>query len=372
MILKEKSEAPILVSQGETSKKTPRLTGLKSRILARRPWMEENYPRLAAYLKRLAKSSKRLKQPTFYGAIVLYPLRLLLCSNLHLFWTTYKLSGMVQRRYRSKNRWKDEEEGKIQKVLRDLKEFGVAKWEGMYNTEQIQRANALMDQLMERSREQQRKARPGLDGVRDAGFPEWEHTWELIESEFASYASEDPSWIYGRTRSRCYNPPPVIKTFFNDPRISEVANRYFGGKTSDKRVLLEELTPSLMGDNWHVDCMGKAFKAMILTTDCSIKNGPLRYKVGSHRLTSLAKKRAFYHMMKYGYSFSAISLLEYRTIPGEVFFGTGKAGDCIFFDPTGIHSGSRSLEGKRRGIIIPRHAPTFQSVLFECLGAVTS
>jgi len=320
----------------------------------------------------MAKSSKRLKKATFYGGILLYPLRLLLRFNLHLFWTTYALSGKIQRRYRPLVASDNDTEAKMRKAVQDLKEYGVAKWEGMFSPEQIREANALMDQLMQRSRKYQQNAKPGVDGAKDPEFPEWEHTWELVEDEFSTYAGDNPSWIYGRTRSRSYNPPPAIRTFFKDPRIAEIANRYFGGKTADKRVLLEELTPSLMGDNWHVDCMGKAFKAMILTTDCTLENGPLRYKMGSHRTSSAAKKRAFYHMLKYGYTFSQFSLMEYRTVPGKVFFGTGKAGDCLLFDPTGIHSGSRCLDGNRRGIVIPRHAPTFQSVLFECMGVLTN
>ena len=139
---------------------------LRSKIAAQQPWIEKKHPRLAAYLKRTIKSAGR---PTFYAGIVLYPLRLLLGLNIHLFWAVYTLAGSipVRRRYTPRPAAPDEDEAKIQKVLADLKQYGVAKWEGMFTSEQIREANALMDKLMPRSKEAQRVAARGVDARGD-------------------------------------------------------------------------------------------------------------------------------------------------------------------------------------------------------------
>lgn len=346
------------------------MLGIENRLRAYRPQLEANNPRLAAFATKAVKASRKLKKPTFYLSIPLFPVRLLLQLSLPLFWMTYQLAGKIRGNVRSSENARGFED-KVQKLVDDLNENGIARWEGMYSADEIQAANVLMDNLMARSRDFQSQAKPNVTGAPDPDFPGFEHTWEAVEKEFEPYAAGDPSKIYGRTRTRCYQPPAALKTFFHDTRITEIANRYFGGKTASKRILLEELRPSLMGDGWHVDCMGKAFKAMVLLTDCTLENGPMRFKLKSHRTSAPAKKRVFHHMLKHGYNFSAVNLLEARSIPEDVFLGTGKAGDCLFFDPTGVHSGSRCLNGMRRTLVFARHAPTVQSVMFEAMGVIT-
>src|SRR5438309_707195 len=103
------------------------INGLKSKILARRPWIEEKHPRVASLAKRLVHTSRRMKQPSFYAAIPLYPLRVALRSNMHLFWSIYQLSGLIGGGDCPKRTWEEEIETKIRKISHDLKEYGVAK-----------------------------------------------------------------------------------------------------------------------------------------------------------------------------------------------------------------------------------------------------
>jgi hypothetical protein len=335
-----------------------------------RKYIEENHPVLARWGLVGVKLLRSLKKPIFYLQVVFFPIRILLGINFYLFWLAYVVSGMIKTSYRAKSGVSNE--AKIKQIVDDLKKYGIAKWEGMLTADQVKHVNDLMDKLMPRSREYQKMYRNTRDTIVDPDFPDWSHTWEYVEKEFEPYEKDDISRIYGRARSRSYTPPASMQTFLYNPTITQIASAYYGTQAKPKRVLLEELTPSLMGDGWHVDGGGKMFKSMFLLSDCSAENGPMRYKKGSQKDISPSKIRIFFNMLRYGYLFSSLGLMEARKVVGEVVWATGKAGDCLFFDPTGVHSGSRCLTGRRRSAVISYLAPTFQINFFRCLGLTTT
>lgn len=334
--------------------------------------LEKKSPGLA---KILWKYGGRFKHHGFVGVLMpflLWPVRFILCLNTNLFWMVFSAAGKIRKQNYSTQTFTPSVEEKMANILRELRENGVAKWEGLFSPGEMQQANQLIDKLASTSRAVVKGLPREIEGARDVSNPKWEHTREIVEEEFESYGLTDLSDIYGRVRTRVYDQPPELQPITSSKVIEEMANRYYGHSTEHKRILVEELSPSLMTDTWHVDCIGMAFKAMVLTSDCTMENGPLRYKMTSHRIASAPRKRLYYLMLRFGYSFSSLSLLEYRKIPGKVFFGTGKAGDVIFFDTSGVHSGSRCLSGKRKAIVLPRVCRNFQNRIFGWIGVATT
>ena len=47
-----------------------------------------------------------------------------------------------------------------------------------------------------------------------------------------------------------------------------------------------------------------------------------------------------------------------ESLPGEIVYGCGQAGDCVIFDTLGVHSGTQCLEGYRQAYVATFAGPT--------------
>jgi len=343
-------------------------------------WAAKN-PRYYTHLRNAygrLRNLRRLSALDLVMIVLLYPLRLLLATSYHLwvafFWMLEKIDVLNPFRYRGTPLSDSAAEKRLQEVLATLRRDGVAIWRGFFSDTQCDEVNRYLDELMMRNKDGFDRLPREIEGFKDPVYNGFEHTREIVEAEFTAYGEERMSFVYNRARVRVYETPKSLRDVFENEVVSELAARYLGHTVGHKRALLEELKPSLLSDPWHVDNSGNSFKMMLLTEDCSMDNGPMRYKIGTHKgIGSAAKLRVNWLMLKFGYMYSALNILEYRTLPNDqVMWGTGKKGDVIFFDPSGIHSGSRAISGRRRTVVIPKTPRKIQNKILGWLGVVAS
>jgi hypothetical protein len=90
---------------------------------------------------------------------------------------------------------------------------------------------------------------------------------------------------------------------------------------------------------------------MLLPSDVGPEQGPMRYKLGTHQKPSPRVDHFFYQYFRKGIDFCYVSLGVVQKAPGEEKLVLGRAGDCIFFDTTGPHAGSRCEAGERVALV---------------------
>lgn len=331
--------------------------------------IKEQYPELIPAAKKVNKQIGRAKSfdKDIYLWILFYPVRFILCRSTWLFWFVYQGAGLVKVN-RKPIAFSSDKEKLMEQVLSDLKRDGYAVWPSLFSPEELRVVNQKMTDLFQRSRNLLASAPAHIDGVIDPENKGWRHTRLPIGQEFDAYKLSDFSGAYGRTRTRISSVPDDLKYISEKKEIFEIVARFFSCEVKFKRMLLEELKPAIMGDYWHVDSYGDCIKAMILTKDCEIENGPLRYKLGTHKTWAKGRRILYHLMFKFGSTFSQPPLQLNQSIPGEIVYGTGKAGDCIFFVNSGIHSGTRCISGERRTVVVGTTRKTFRNSLFRVLG----
>ena len=144
--------------------------------------------------------------------------------------------------------------------------------------------------------------------------------------------------------------PPFIRGIYENPELKEIASRYFDSDTESGYVLAERLEPSAEPDKWHLDRITDQLKVMILLTDVDMDQGPLRYKMNTHRAPA-GMDEMYYRVFQKGVSEGNPSESQVASMPGEIMYGTGKAGDCFVFDTVGIHSGTICNAGFRQAYV---------------------
>lgn len=179
---------------------------------------------------------------------------------------------------------------------------------------------------------------------------------------------------YGRSRAywtASYGPDPsgILSRVAGDETIAAVLESYLGTRPVQVAVLAERLVPSVEGDDWHIDCYDDQVKAMILLDDVGMEQGPMRYKLGSHRCTTPAKRELLFELFRKGDDWAYPSPRVVTAMPGEIAYCTGKAGDCYFFDTLGIHSGTRCLSGERLALVV---YPVVWTMRAQALSVLTS
>jgi hypothetical protein len=178
----------------------------------------------------------------------------------------------------------------------------------------------------------------------------------------------------GRTRinfqgEQLQRAPQPIRAVAFDPRMAEVCSRHFDSDATCSAVLAERLSPSPAGDWWHIDRIVDQVKVMVLLNDVEMDQGPLQFKAGTHR--GVPELGPIYHQV-------FASGVDYAYPPGPLVerlaratrFGIGRAGDCIFFDTLGIHSGTRCLSGERLALVSTFYGDTNKTRLLQRLSKV--
>jgi hypothetical protein len=134
--------------------------------------------------------------------------------------------------------------------------------------------------------------------------------------------------------------------------IHAVLSTYSEQMAETTYVICEELIPSLEGQEWHVDRWDEQIKAMVLLVDVDMENGPLILRRGTHRNRPWEVWKLLHEFHCLGGAYSYMSREIVKRLPGEIVYGTGKAGDVIFFDTLAIHSGTRCLSRERLDFVV--------------------
>ncbi len=167
--------------------------------------------------------------------------------------------------------------------------------------------------------------------------------------------------------------------------------------SGDFRSNMEWIHPAPLNHNgWHRDCTAPQLKAMVLLSDVDSYTAPVMYAKKSHKLTTEYDKQHLYDRFcfagkgKYGYkktwpnfrnnwpehsirkaekhcgyvsNTSAPndilpkdrvnnSKIQIGNCSYDLFVGTGRIGDVIFFESCGLHSGNRAHFESRKNITI--------------------
>ena len=248
----------------------------------------------------------------------------------------------------------------LNRVVQDLHRDGFARWPGLFSGEdflkearkQTLEALSLSTQAFESS--------DGRRVIRDL-----KRQWEF-------WRGIDPN--DGRTRTMIPNDtkgvrPSAIQKVMEDSRLQQVVDRYYGqvNKAWCKYVLCEQLHQTPVSDVWHFDKLFDQIKVMILLSDVGPENGPIRYKLGTHRRPKQID-HFYYHTFRSGLDFAYPPKPMVDQLPGEVVLGTGQAGDCLFFDTLGIHSGTPCLKDDRLILVSAFNVSTLKNnILYQMM-----
>jgi hypothetical protein len=199
----------------------------------------------------------------------------------------------------------------------------------------------------------------------DEGFSRWEAIFRDRDDSCESVSDEETQWTFGRgTKSHFENDsrtrimysyehtPPPIRNLRDHPLLREVACRYYQLDVGKPHYIMgEKLGPSRIGDSWHVDRIMDQFKIMILLSDVGLEQGPMRYKLGTHQKPPPKLDHFYYQYFRAGPDYSYLSPKLADRAQGEEKLTLGRAGDCIFFDTTGVHAGTRCQAGERLALV---------------------
>ena len=113
------------------------------------------------------------------------------------------------------------------------------------------------------------------------------------------------------------------------------------------------------GGGWHVDSYQRQLKFIIYLSDVALENGPFEYVIGSHKLSrkiALLVKNIF----KADLSRFSENEVEAMLKTGDTQAFTGRAGDLLIVDTSGLHRGMPIRQGERFAItnyMWPRRIP---------------
>jgi hypothetical protein len=267
-------------------------------------------------------------------------------SNERLFlWTYNRISRPpTPDQARVPCRFPEGEEQQIEAVVDELRRNGMAIWRGLFANPEL------------------------LDGVRstlDEDFSRWEAIFRARDDSCEEVFEEETRRTFRRGTKEYYecdsrtrvnysydNTPNSIRRLRDDPRLREVVCRYYqldAGRCN--YILAEKLSPSPVGDSWHIDRIQDQFKVMILLSDVGPEQGAMKYKLGTHQKPPPKIDHFFYQYFRAGVDYCYVSPPLGDKAPGEEKLAVGRAGDCIFFDTTGLHSGTRCQAGERLALV---------------------
>ncbi len=255
------------------------------------------------------------------------------------------------------------------KVFADLVRDGVAVWPGMFSDP------AFLESARKFVKDSAKIAKalftlhPDKKDVEHNGL-----LYSTSEPLNKQIAPVETMPIYGRTRTMWNTAASGLghetgNLVGRDPRINTILTAYSGRPPAELFVIAEELLPSYYGQEWHLDKWYEQIKAIILLTDCTILNGPLRLVKGTHRNRSDRIWKMMHDHYALGASYSCTSDYAVSEDGDEIFWGTGKAGDVVFLDATALHAGTQCHEGERMNFVFYPIAASLKShTLLSVLG----
>ena len=289
-----------------------------------------------------------------------------------------------------------------QLVTKDLFKNGCARITGLLSQEQLKQARYFIEVLDEACVN---------NATNESGYllPRWDDSGNPLPCG-AQFKMDDKYDGQIRVQSKSWGAHPkgideLVNLDAGASTLKEVFALYNNLRALGKfRSNTEWINISETNHNgWHRDMCTPQLKAMILLEDTDEASAPLLFAKKSHRAITEFDKQHFYDMfcypprVKYGlkatwpenknqwpeyaikedkrhvgyissdYAPNDLSLEERKQDKVEIsgqeydlFVGTGKAGDVIFFDSCGLHSGSKALKTRRTNTTvstISSHAP---------------
>jgi hypothetical protein len=166
------------------------------------------------------------------------------------------------------------------------------------------------------------------------------------EGEMKSYDEEEHWWAEDRAyvTNNAFKHSPGLTRFFCDPRLTALAEQYYGKHAFLTRGVAMRYLPHDARENdmfgWHHDLEERRLKALILLTDLDETDQVMSYVKGSHQLFH-PYKMFFRNSADLRYCKKALGSVE-------ILQTTGRAGDVFFFDSNGVHRGNRRREARVR------------------------
>jgi hypothetical protein len=272
--------------------------------------------------------------------------RQVLKRNERLFlWTYDRISRPPgPGRARVPRRFPEGEEQQVEAIVGELRQNGMAIWRGLFAEAEL---------LGE------------VRSILEAGFARWETIFGEQADSCESVTDPETHWTFVRGTKKYYegdrrtrvrypylHTPPAIQRLRGDPRLREVVCRYYQLDAGEPYYILgEKLSPSPVGDSWHIDRIMDQFKVMILLSDLGPEQGPMRYKLGTHQKPPPKLDHFYYLFFRDGHDYSYLSPKLAERAQGEERLALGRPGDCIFFDTTGVHAGTRCQAGERLALV---------------------
>lgn len=172
--------------------------------------------------------------------------------------------------------------------------------------------------------------------------------------------ARDAAWVDDQKSDHRVNAAervsPEVAAFCDDPFIVDIARALSKREEVPRFTLAARLEHKEggkgSGGGWHRDSLGFQFKAMLYLSDVTMDNGPFQYFRKSHkRLYQLRDyfvdlSRGFADMARY--SDERVAKLPQK----DLVTATGKAGDLVLFNSTGVHRGMPTRAGVRYALTI--------------------
>jgi len=266
----------------------------------------------------------------------------------------------------------------IGKTLSEIEDAGISKCEGLFTDDELSTLCNFQDQVFE-----------GLKGeIEHSGYISMN---QISENKFQirhDKTLKNHGLSRLQSKSMGFFHPGSDVLIKNDYLRAVFKSYYRNLDTEFHRATLEWLNPSPYNHNgWHYDLLRNQLKVQILLDDVTIDNGPMFYAIGSHRISNSLERDIKHSMFKNGISkkfclFGKMWKNHEATVnechsgylsddivdnvpetmtsdPIQIsdftydkFICTGKKGDCVFFESSGLHSGNIARSGMRKDIVL--------------------
>ena len=223
-------------------------------------------------------------------------------------------------------------EERIDRAAYELRENGVSYWRGFYTDSNFL---AKLSNICKTARKRADDLNVNRIEVTDP------------ESGWVYYADR-PS---GRSRAlfrEAQITTPEITGLLQNLILQEVISRAFKTPSKAQAAIAESIIPTNAYDQqwWHIDRIKEQAKIMVLASDVTEANGPMKIIPGSHKLKGSRRLLDFSYFSG-GIDFADVPSGLIRKHREAVQLCTGASGDVIFFNTSTFHANGRADEGER-------------------------
>ena len=262
-------------------------------------------------------------------------------------------------------------------ILKNIEDFGVAKYEGLFSEEDLSTLINFQN-AVGKSIESE---------INHSGYISMHRTGDISfhVKHHRTKANHGLTRLQSKSMGFFH---PGSDVLIKNPHLRAVFKSYYRNtETEFHRATMEWVYPAPYNHNgWHSDLIRNQLKVQILLDDVNFENAPMFYAAGSHRISNdfelkikhaifnygLDKKMCLGKMWKnheatvepchVGYLSDEVvdnvpekittEQIQIDKFKYDKFICTGKRGDCIFFESSGFHSGNIARKGVRKDIVL--------------------